>query len=106
MSQHRLIPVGELAKSEIRLIDINGRSLLLVNGESGPTLVDRICPHAGADLAKGSVVGNRIRCPTHSYLFNLETGSCPLARREGWGPLRVYDLIESDGYLCVETTEL
>ena len=106
MSQHRLIPVGELAKSEIRLIDIDGRSLLLVNGESGPALVDRICPHAGGDLAKGSVVGNRIRCPTHSYLFNLETGSCPLGRREGWGPLRVYDLIESDGYLCVETTEL
>ncbi len=47
MSQHRLIPVGELAKSEIRLIDIDGRSLLLVNGESGPALVDRICPHAG-----------------------------------------------------------
>ena len=32
MSQHRLIPAGELAKSEIRLIDIDGRSLLLVNG--------------------------------------------------------------------------
>ena len=106
MSKHQLVPVGELANSEIRPIEINGRSLLLVRGETGPALVDRICPHAGSDLVNGSVVGNRIRCPTHSYLFNLETGSCPLGRREGWGPLKVYKLIESDGYLCVQTNEL
>ena len=102
MSRQQLVPVGELAKGEKRLFDIGGRSVLLVNGEKGPALIDRICPHAGGDLAKGNIVGNRIRCPTHSYLFDLETGSCPIGRREGWGPLGVYDLFESDGYLFVE----
>ena len=102
MSRHRVLPVGELAHGEIRPIEIDGRSLLLVNGENGPALIDRVCPHAGGDLANGKVVGNRIRCPTHSYLFKLDTGDCPLGRREGWGPLAVHDLIESEGYFCVE----
>lgn len=102
MPQHQLLPVDELADGEIRPVEIDGRSLLLVNGESGPALIDRICPHAGGDLAKGKVVGNRIRCPTHSYLFKLDTGDCPLGRREGWGPLPVHELQISEGYLCVE----
>jgi nitrite reductase/ring-hydroxylating ferredoxin subunit len=102
MSKSKLVPVGELADGEIRPIEIDGRHLLLVNGEKGPALIDRVCPHAGGDLAQGKVVANRIRCPTHSYLFDLETGSCPLGRREGWGPVAVYELQSSDGFLCVE----
>ena len=53
MGQHQLLQVGELADGEIRPLEIDGRSLLLVNGENGPALIDRICPHAGGDLAKG-----------------------------------------------------
>lgn len=105
MSKSKLIPVGELTTGEIRPIEIDGRHLLLVNGEKGPALIDRVCPHAGGDLAKGKVVANRIRCPTHSYLFDLQTGSCPLGRREGWGPVAVYELQISEGYLCVELSD-
>ena len=102
MSKKQLASTGELSEGEIRPLEIDGRHVLLVNGEKGPTLIDRICPHAGGDLAKGKVVANRIRCPTHSYLFDLKTGSCPLGRREGWGPLGVYEVVESEGFLCVE----
>jgi nitrite reductase/ring-hydroxylating ferredoxin subunit len=102
MAENKLIQIDELTPGEIRPIEIEGRQLLLVNGEKGPALIERFCPHAGGDLAKGKVVANRIKCPTHSYLFDLKTGSCPLGRREGWGPAKVYKLHESDGYLCVE----
>jgi nitrite reductase/ring-hydroxylating ferredoxin subunit len=102
MGKHRLLPVGELTDGEIRPFEIDGHFILLVNGERGPALIDDTCPHAGGNLAKGKIVGNRIQCPTHRYLFDLETGSCPLGRREGWGPLAVHELLQSDGYLCVE----
>ena len=105
MGKHQLLPVDELAAGEIRPIELDGRHLLLVNGENGPALINRSCPHAGGDLAQGKVVGSRIRCPTHSYLFDLKTGSCPLGRREGWGPLTVYELQISDGHLCVEFSD-
>lgn len=101
MARHELLAVGELASGEIRTFEIADRQVLLVMGEDGPALIDRVCPHAGGDLAMGDVVGRRIRCPVHRYLFNLETGVCPLGRREGWGPLAVHELFESDGYLCV-----
>lgn len=102
MKTHQLLPVRELDEGEILPFEVNGRRLLLVNGEKGPALIDRTCPHAGGDLANGKVVGNRIRCPSHSYLFKLDTGECPLGRREGWGPLAVHKLVEIEGYLCVE----
>ena len=102
MAINRLIQVSDLAPGEIRPLEVDGRHLLLVNGESGPALIDRVCPHANGDLAKGKVVADRIRCPVHQYLFDLKTGSCPPGRREGWGPLSVYELQESDGYFCVE----
>lgn len=102
MSKNKLALVGELTEGEIRPLEVDGRHFLLVNGADGPSLIDRVCPHAGGDLAKGKVVSKRIRCPTHSYLFDLKTGSCPMGRREGWGPLAVYELFESEGHLCVE----
>ena len=102
MPKKQLASIGELSEGEIRPLEIDGRHVLLVNGGEGVTLIDRICPHAGGDLAKGKVVANRIRCPTHSYLFDLKTGSCPLGRREGWGPLGVYEVVESEGFLYVE----
>ena len=102
MAIHELLPVGELALGEIHPFELDGHHVLLVVSENGPAVINPICPHAGVDLAKGKVVGNRLRCPTHSYLFNLETGVCPLGRREGWGPLAVYELFESEGQLCIQ----
>ena len=69
MRQHQLLRVGELADGEIRPLQVDGRSVLLVNGQRGPALINRICPQAGDDLAKGTVVGKRIRCPTPKYLY-------------------------------------
>lgn len=102
MAIHELLPLGELAQGAIHPFEIDGHHVLLVVSENGPTIINRICPHAGGDLASGKVVGNRIKCPTHGYLFDLKTGSCPLGRREGWGPLPVHELLERNGYYCVE----
>ena len=102
MPEIALVQASELAAAEIRPIEIDGHQFLLVNGEGGPSLIARTCPHAGGDLVKGKIVGDRIQCPTHRYLFNLRTGVCPLGRREGWGPLTVHELSERDGQLYVD----
>lgn len=102
MAIHRLAAIGTLQKGDIVPFHLDDRYLLLVGGEEGPALVDGICPHAGSDLSKGEVVGNRIRCPTHRFFFDLATGGCAVGRREGWGPLPVYGVKEIDGYLCAD----
>ncbi len=102
MTLHRLEQAAGLKQGEIRALQIEGRPLVLVCGEGGPALVDAICPHAGANLAGGEVIGNRLRCPNHRFMFDLDTGDCARGRREGWGPLRVYPLQTVDGVLCVD----
>ena len=83
-----------LTPGYIKLFDVEGRKVLLVQGEAGPYLVDNACPHAGSPLAGGRVVGNRLRCPNHGYIFDLETGNCARGSREGFGPLHKYQLGE------------
>lgn len=48
--------------------------------------VDRYCPHAGQDLADGSVVvGEVLRCFGHNFEFDLRTGACRNARCQPLG---------------------
>jgi nitrite reductase (NADH) small subunit len=99
---HHLAEVDELSEGEIRKFNIDGKYILLVQGELGPAAINGVCPHAGGDLGKGSVSGNRLRCPTHKYLFDLKTGDCPLGRREGWGAATIYKLEEIDGHIYID----
>ncbi len=102
MALHALEPVANLATGFRKTFEIGNRLLLLVVGEKGPAVTDAICPHAGGLLEAGDVVGHRLRCPTHRYMFDLETGGCAVGRREGWGPLKVYPTQTVDGVICVD----
>lgn len=102
MALHPLEPVENLATGYRKTFEIGNRLLLLVVGEKGPAVTDAICPHAGGRLETGDVVGHRLRCPTHRYIFDLETGACAVGRREGWGPLKVYPVQSIDGVLWVD----
>ena len=35
---------------------------------------DRYCPHNGADLIDAPIEGNKLRCPRHAWLFDLQEG--------------------------------
>jgi phenylpropionate dioxygenase-like ring-hydroxylating dioxygenase large terminal subunit len=54
---------------------LDGR-VVVFRGEDGRAqVVSAFCPHLGADLAQGSVVGNHLRCPFHQWQFDRE-GAC------------------------------
>src|SRR5690606_41322715 len=43
----------------------------------GDWMVQRKCPHRGADLGHfGELHGDRLRCTMHGYEFDLSTGRC------------------------------
>lgn len=46
----------------------------LPSGE--PAVVDNTCPHAGGNLAGGTLEGNVVTCPLHDWRFDLTTGRC------------------------------
>ena len=75
------IPVYEsryLKKSQIELIHVFGKDLVVFRGMSGEVHVwDAYCPHLGANLGVGGVVTeNTIRCPFHGWEFNTKNGVC------------------------------
>jgi UDP-MurNAc hydroxylase len=54
---------------------------IVIEAPAGRYEIGRYCPHAGEDLAVGSmVVGDAIRCLGHNLEFDLATGTCLNAR--------------------------
>ena len=51
--------------------DYFGQRLAFYRGEDGTVrCLDAFCPHLGADLAAGKVIGNTLRCPFHYWSFD------------------------------------
>lgn len=49
--------------------------VLYQNGPGEPVLMDRHCPHRGADLSYGRCEGENLRCVYHGWLFSRD-GDC------------------------------
>lgn len=69
--------VDELeGKRPIRPVRLLGENFVLFRDEQGRYgLIDRDCPHRGADLAFGRLENGGLRCSFHGWLFDVE-GNC------------------------------
>jgi UDP-MurNAc hydroxylase len=38
--------------------------------------IERWCPHARGDLARGTILGRVLQCPVHHMRYDLDTGAC------------------------------
>jgi phenylpropionate dioxygenase-like ring-hydroxylating dioxygenase large terminal subunit len=66
----------ELPRGAVKTLRYFGRDLVAFRGEDGAAhVVDPYCPHLGAHLGRGRVVGNRIDCPFHGWQFGGD-GRC------------------------------
>ena len=72
---------------------------LQVRGSDGTYEISRYCPHAGEDLAIGSMVleGDVIRCLGHNLEFDLKTGVCLNAKCDPLATRRTLASAEQDG---------
>jgi len=96
----RELPRGATAK-----LTLHGRPLVLFRGEDGrAAALDAYCPHMGAHLAEGDVVGSELRCLFHGWTFEKSgrcteapgaVGGCPpaAALAQAWPVSEAYGLI-------------
>lgn len=75
----RLINLNEGYRQTFK---VAGRDLLLLVVENQPLLLEDSCPHQGAPLRSGTLVGTVLRCQRHGIEFRLPGGrpvqaSCP-----------------------------
>ncbi len=66
----------EIKKGEIRGFDFLDGRIVIMRGEDGKAqALSAYCPHLGADLAVGDVIGNEIRCAFHHWRYDC-SGQC------------------------------
>jgi phthalate 4,5-dioxygenase len=60
----------------VKPVKLMGQHFVLFRDENGQLgMLDRDCPHRGADLAFGRLEGGGLRCPFHGWLFDAK-GNC------------------------------
>ena len=94
--------VEELASSRpVRPVRVLGQDFVLFKDAEGKVaLMDRDCPHRGADLSYGRLEANGLRCPFHGWLFDAQ-GNC--LETPGEPPhVRLCDKVKQKTYPVVE----
>jgi nitrite reductase/ring-hydroxylating ferredoxin subunit len=101
-----------LKKGEAASFKLLDQRLALFRGMDGQVrAMDSFCPHMGADLGNGEVLGNKLRCYFHQWEFNgdgsvakvpaLETPPCLVKQgtypvQEKYGQVWVFAGLEAD----------
>lgn len=78
MSDKIFIPlarVDEVGPSRPKVVQANGKTILLCHSDGRLFAVLNRCSHAEADLDCGRIGAGWIACPTHGARFDLETGA-------------------------------
>ncbi|MDR1967351.1 MAG: aromatic ring-hydroxylating dioxygenase subunit alpha [Burkholderiaceae bacterium] len=85
----------------VKPVKLLGQEFVLFRDEQGRLgLLDRDCPHRGADLAFGRLENGGLRCPFHGWLFDVK-GACLETPAEPQGS-KLHTRIRQAAYPVVE----
>ena len=74
MQYVKLADVGEVKHGEKKKVQINDKTILLVNVGGLYYALDNRCPHMGGLLSGGDLDGVTLTCPRHGAKFDVRTG--------------------------------
>jgi nitrite reductase/ring-hydroxylating ferredoxin subunit len=102
-------PSRALARGKARSFRIGWQRLALYRGDDRKVrALDAFCPHMGADLGNGRVVGDQLECYFHQWRFD-ERGACSGTRCGEPAPagarLASYPVAERYGFIWVYSAE-
>ncbi len=63
------VPVGE-----VRVFNVDSRSIALAHVEDGFYAIDNVCTHDGGPLGEGILWDAQVECPRHGARFDVKTG--------------------------------
>ena len=90
MSWKYLCDVAEVAENSLKLVDVEGIRIAVVNYGGGYRALPPICPHMEEPLEESGVIGNCVlTCTKHLWSWNL--GSLELLG-ETEKPLKTYEV--------------
>ena len=90
MARHVVATVDEVAPGTAKRVEVAGRDIALFNVKGEFFAIGNRCPHEGASLCRGQIVGliesdepgdyrvsrhgELLRCPWHGWEFDIRTG--------------------------------
>jgi nitrite reductase/ring-hydroxylating ferredoxin subunit/uncharacterized membrane protein len=74
----------DLKESQMKLLRVNGKRLVLARTETGYTVFDDGCTHRGGSLAGGVLINGTVQCLWHGSQFDTTSGKvqCGPAKRD------------------------
>lgn len=126
MARHVVAPLSEVPPGTRKLVEAGGRPIAIFNAGGRLFAVSNRCPHAGGSLIHGKLVGlveatepgtysysrsgEILRCPWHSWEFDLATGKSrcdPATIAVKAYPIEIEPGAKlADGPLAIETFEV
>jgi nitrite reductase/ring-hydroxylating ferredoxin subunit len=116
VAKHVVAGATDIPAGERKLVQINGREIAIFNIDGEYFAIHNKCPHEGASLCRGILVGlvessepgqyrfsragELLRCPWHGWEFDIRTGKSWFDPRRT--KVRSFDVTMVDGRELVE----
>jgi nitrite reductase/ring-hydroxylating ferredoxin subunit len=96
VSERRAAAIDEITTGQLRLVEIEGTRIVLTRvGDRVHAFGDR-CAHQGGPLSEGRLVGARLACPWHGWMYDVRTGQCTFPGRGASVPVYAVRVDDSD----------
>lgn len=75
MRPETLVRIDDLWVGEMRVVDVQGIPVLLINVAGNIVACEDKCPHQGVPLSRGTLVNGKIlTCSAHQWVFDVCQG--------------------------------
>ena len=78
----KVAKASDISLGERKRVELNGERISIFNIDGEFFAINDKCPHKKtAPLIRGTLNGIGVKCPNHSYRFDLKTGECDRGER-------------------------
>jgi nitrite reductase/ring-hydroxylating ferredoxin subunit len=83
MAFTKVATIQEVPPGKSKQVTVGSKIVALFNVGGTIHAIDDTCPHRGAPLWEGTLMGNEVTCPWHGARFDVTSGAhlCPPAPR-------------------------